>query len=198
MNADTLQVNTLEQLEASLQQLALGYTEAARQALLPLEHEHTPATKRKTIPYSVQVLVFARDRYTCRYCGRATVCPPALRYLSIHFPKILPFHPHGKWELTHPLYWDILASCDHVLPVSRGGTGDIQNLVTTCYRCNTIKSTFLLEELGWQLRPIADSEWDGLTKTFIRAMEHTPLQDIYLKIWLRALTNHSIQSPIAT
>jgi 5-methylcytosine-specific restriction endonuclease McrA len=38
--------------------------------------------------------------------------------------------------------------CDHVVPVSRGGTNDTENLTTACFRCNRSKRAKLVEE--WQ------------------------------------------------
>lgn len=41
-----------------------------------------------------------------------------------------------------------LLQVDHVIPQSKGGTDDIENLVTACARCNVGKSDVLLEELS--------------------------------------------------
>ena len=38
--------------------------------------------------------------------------------------------------------------CDHVIPVARGGTNDLSNLVTACERCNLSKNNRTPEE--WQ------------------------------------------------
>lgn len=38
--------------------------------------------------------------------------------------------------------------CDHVHPVSRGGTNDPANLTTACYDCNRSKGALTLEEWG--------------------------------------------------
>lgn len=40
--------------------------------------------------------------------------------------------------------------CDHVIPLSRGGTNDITNLASACYLCNRDKADLLLDE--WQGR----------------------------------------------
>lgn len=37
---------------------------------------------------------------------------------------------------------------DHVMPRSRGGRDELDNLVRACWRCNLIKSDFTVEELG--------------------------------------------------
>ncbi len=36
--------------------------------------------------------------------------------------------------------------CDHIIPVSRGGTGDPSNLTTACADCNTKKGTMTPDE----------------------------------------------------
>jgi hypothetical protein len=41
--------------------------------------------------------------------------------------------------------------CDHVVPLSRGGTNDRSNLVTSCRDCNRMKADKSLDELGWEL-----------------------------------------------
>lgn len=57
-------------------------------------------------------VVFARDGWTCVYCGTRT----------------------GR------------LTCNHVLPVSRGGTSTLDNLVTACLACNLAKATSTPEE----------------------------------------------------
>ena len=36
--------------------------------------------------------------------------------------------------------------CDHIVPVSRGGGNDLENLTTACFSCNRSKGTKLVEE----------------------------------------------------
>ena len=67
--------------------------------------------------------LFARDRYTCMYCGRHR------RELG------------GREFLTR----------DHVLPISRGGTNAWENVVTSCSRCNCRKGNRLPAETGMTL-----------------------------------------------
>ena len=42
--------------------------------------------------------------------------------------------------------------CDHIIPVSRGGSSDIANLTTACQPCNRAKSDKLLSE--WEERDV--------------------------------------------
>ncbi|MCH8822098.1 MAG: HNH endonuclease [Planctomycetes bacterium] len=41
---------------------------------------------------------------------------------------------------------DVLLEIDHIKPVSKGGTNDITNLITSCQACNTGKSDKLLDQ----------------------------------------------------
>lgn len=43
-------------------------------------------------------------------------------------------------------------TCDHVLPISRGGSSMLDNLVTACLACNTAKATKTPKE--WLGRPL--------------------------------------------
>jgi hypothetical protein len=45
---------------------------------------------------------------------------------------------------------------DHVIPLSRGGGDDAENLVVACARCNTRKGTRLLGETRMTLLPVPD------------------------------------------
>ena len=45
-------------------------------------------------------------------------------------------------------------SVDHVLPRSRGGTHQWENVVSCCHKCNHVKADKTLKELGWKLRTL--------------------------------------------
>ncbi len=68
--------------------------------------------------------LFARDEYTCQYCGRHR---SNLGY---------------RESLTR----------DHVVPKSRGGGNGWSNVVTACSRCNLDKGDRLPDEAGMTLR----------------------------------------------
>jgi len=61
------------------------------------------------ISKKTRFLVFDRDKYQCRYCGKST--------------------DDG-----------VILEVDHVVPRSKGGTDEIENLVTACFDCNRGKS----------------------------------------------------------
>ncbi len=134
--------------------------------------------------------VFYRDSFKCRYCGKETIFAGTLMVISRFIPEEFPYHPHWKWNATHPAFWELASSCDHILPKARGGGDEINNLVTSCYQCNSIKSNWTLEELRWKLLEPSTSEWDGLIGMFVKIMDKHKIQNRYLRGWHRLLKSY--------
>jgi 5-methylcytosine-specific restriction endonuclease McrA len=86
-----------------------------------VRYVHVPRRFRRQV---TNTFLFARDDYTCQYCGR-------------HRSEL-----RGRQFLTR----------DHVLPVSRGGENLWRNVVTACSPCNNRKGDRLPEEAGLHLR----------------------------------------------
>ena len=82
---------------------------------------HVPYRFRRQV---TNTFLFARDDYTCQYCGK-------------HKADL-----RGRQFLTR----------DHVLPLSRGGTNVWENVVTSCSTCNNRKGGRLPAEAGLRLR----------------------------------------------
>jgi len=70
-----------------------------------------------------------RDKWQCQYCG---VKPP------------------NKKDALHWMKSNAL-NLDHVVPRSRGGKTTWENVVASCYKCNSKKGSKTLRELGWKL-----------------------------------------------
>ena len=85
-----------------------------------VRYVHVPKRFRRQV---TNTFLFARDDYTCQYCGR-------------HKSEL-----KGRQFLTR----------DHVLPVSRGGGNTWENVVTSCSPCNNRKGGRLPEEAGLSL-----------------------------------------------
>jgi len=81
---------------------------------------HVPYRFRRQV---TNIFLFARDDYTCQYCGR---------------PKS---DLRGRQFLTR----------DHIRPLSRGGLNSWDNVVTSCSTCNNRKGGRLLSEAGLRL-----------------------------------------------
>jgi hypothetical protein len=94
----------------------------AARDLLRSEYPFVPASPEGRRYTEAQALrVFRRDGFLDRYSGRRLVFPGVLRLLSRLFPEELPFHTNWKMAETHPAYWELFPTIDHVMPVARGG-----------------------------------------------------------------------------
>jgi 5-methylcytosine-specific restriction endonuclease McrA len=170
---DSVIAGDLPAAELALQSIDRAELAAARKRAMDLVS--APEARRKypavqTVPArrtNVATLVvtraFERDHFTCRYCGRRTIHVDVLKLLSRALPRILPYDPGWKPVEDLIVFWTHCASIEHHVPLARGGGNDSQNIVTSCYQCNDVKSYYLAEELGWSLRPVEKSQWDGLT-----------------------------------
>jgi hypothetical protein len=88
--------------------------------------------------------------------------------LASLYPDIFPFESHAwRGGVTHPAFATRSPMVDHVRPGATGGDwASLENLVTACNLCNSIKADFELEQLGWELLPIANDGWDGLVSLY--------------------------------
>lgn len=71
--------------------------------------------------------VFIRDGFMDRYSGEQLIFPPVFRVVSAALPDAFPYHPAWKTDVTHPAYWEMGATVDHLVPVTRGGADDESN-----------------------------------------------------------------------
>ncbi|WP_238534816.1 HNH endonuclease [Gordonia polyisoprenivorans] len=133
--------------------------------------------------------VFYRDGFIDRYSGTRLVNPGVLRALSLIFPEDFPAHPNWQMAGTHFAFWELFPSIDHVVPVTRGGTDDETNWVSTSMLRNSAKAHWTLDELGWSIVAPGDHRrWDGLSGWFVEhAASHLKVATHnYVGRWLRA------------
>jgi hypothetical protein len=171
------------------QALSAGSPETA-QAILAAQYPFAPEpiVSRRYGP-AESTRVFVRDGFIDRYSGDRLVFPPVLRVISAVLPAAFPFHPNWKTDVTHPAYWEVGATVDHLIPVTRGGTDEESNWITTSMARNSAKMNWTLEELGWALHPPGDvREWDGMTGWFLDYSAANPamLASGALRQWHRA------------
>ncbi len=86
-----------------------------------VRYVHVPRRFRRQVTHT---FLFARDDYSCQYCGK-------------HRSDL-----RGRQFLTR----------DHILPRSRGGLNAWDNVVTSCSPCNNRKGDRLPAEAGLMLR----------------------------------------------
>ena len=145
-------------------------------------------TRRQAAPMNLYASVYERDRYTCRYCGTRTIHLRILNLLSHLFGDVFPGDEDNWRPPTHPVYWGYSTSFEHLTPVVLGGGNRLDNLITTCSRCNYGKNSTPLQQLGWTVLEPSDSDWDGLTHFYQALLARTPSASAPgYKNWLRAL-----------
>ena len=147
-----------------------------------------PITRRQYGPLE-STRIFLRDGFVDRYTGERLIYPPVFRILSFVLPEEFPFHPAWRADATHPAYWQLGATLDHVVPVSRGGADEPANWVTTSVAHQGTRNDATLEELGWSLVPPGDAAaWDGMLGWFMQYTEAHPASLAYASVrqWHRA------------
>lgn len=163
---------------------------SSAQMLATSEYPFTSTSNagRKYTEYQMTV-VFKRDGFVDRYSGTKLVFPGTLRLLSRLMLEEFPARPNWKMSESHIVYWELFPTVDHIVPISRGGTDDDTNWVTTSMLRNSAKSNWTLDELGWSLLSPGDyAKWDGLLGWFLAYLkrEQTHLEDQYIRRWQRA------------
>ena len=98
---------------------------------------------------------------------------------------------HKNWQVAHShvVYWELWPVVDHLVPITRGGSNDDDNLVTTSELHNSAKAHWTIQELGWELVPPGDlSDWDGLMRWTLEWIECNPEfePDQTLANWIKA------------
>src|SRR5207253_1428589 len=88
--------------------------------------------------------VLARDGYRCRFCGCRVIVKEARKKFIVALP--LAVKADGAGTPHHAALAVLTASIDHVVPFRRGGSNDLENLVTTCGPCQFGRGHWLLEE----------------------------------------------------
>lgn len=111
---------------------------------------HVPRKFRRQV---TNTFLFARDHYTCQFCGRSED--------QLGFRECL--------------------TRDHLLPLSRGGTNDWTNVVTACSTCNTRKGNRPPQACGMVLlRQPVEPHFVYLTWAVRRL---TPIQTKYIQLF---------------
>ena len=121
---------------------------------------HVPRRFRRQV---TNTFLFARDHYTCQYCGRTSA-------------ELKP-----RESLTR----------DHLIPISRGGTNDWTNVVTACSPCNTRKANLLPQEVG--MHPLHHPVEPHFVHLSWAVRRLTPTQARYIRLFYGAGVLHQLE-----
>jgi len=118
---------------------------------------------RKNIPKKIQLEVWKRDSWHCRYCGKPVFFSPTLKLLDQINPNHTYYHKNGKTGKMLELFQKMWASVDHIVPISKGGENEIDNYATACWKCNLkFREKMVGKDKSNPLDPEA-KEWDGFS-----------------------------------
>ncbi len=109
--------------------------------------------------------LIARDGHNCRFCGIPVIRKEVRSYLTTLYPKEVRWGPREADQ--HCGFQTMWLQYDHVLPNSRGGTSEPDNMVVTCAACNFGRGEYLLEEMALidpRGFPPVKTDWDGLER----------------------------------
>lgn len=93
------------------------FTKGARQIYCSSSCREIWYLRQLEMKRNADYTIFARDDFSCVYCGKSPIEYPGL-----------------------------VLNVDHVIPVSQGGNESIYNLITSCNQCNFVKGGSLLSE----------------------------------------------------
>ena len=137
-------------------------------ARFPRSREPLPKTERSAKRNSSAATIrglFERDGWKCRFCGIRVIEASVRDKLRREFPDVV------RWDSKdadkHAGIYIHMASHDHVLPWSHGGTNDLKNLVTACWTCQFARGEWLLEDIRVadpRFREPLRDDWDGLRR----------------------------------
>ncbi len=117
----------------------------------------------------IKIQIIQRDGYNCVFCGIPVIRKEIRNYLKTQYPNGLEW---GKRNIEQRAAFQAMwLQYDHILPHSRGGNNDLDNLVITCAPCNFGRMQYTLQELGIadpRLSQIAKSNWDGLERVIVK------------------------------
>ena len=87
--------------------------------------------KNRTINPSIKRAVCIRDKFICQSCGEVgNFLPDAARVLGQEKKA-------ANWDCTR--YYRIPMEFDHIVPFSKGGKTEVDNLQLLCHKCNRKK-----------------------------------------------------------
>jgi 5-methylcytosine-specific restriction endonuclease McrA len=109
-----------------------------------------------------------RDGYHCRFCGAPVIRKEVRQRFRALFPALEIWGPKNMDQ--HAAFQAMWAQYDHVVPHSKGGSNDLENLVVTCAPCNFARMDYSLEQVGLadpRERQPPRSPWNGLEQMLL-------------------------------
>lgn len=84
----------------------------------------------------IKYTIWERDGYVCSYCGDTVIDLSTVSDMAVDNNW-----SWEKYERTLKELYLSSASIDHKVPISKGGNNELENLTTSCIKCNTKKGS---------------------------------------------------------
>jgi 5-methylcytosine-specific restriction endonuclease McrA len=147
----------------------------------PRMQTNTRQRTRPPLSKALQVRVFRRDKWLCRWCGRPVIFAPVMHYLERwtraqgYSGPLAYFDPRWRRDAA-PLLDHLGAVVDHIEAFARGGLHDEPNFVTSCCKCNARKSAGSAKEPRRLIKSRygEPAHWDGLSTVFTLLVRSNP------------------------
>lgn|ERR1700676_2249544 len=114
---------------------------------------------------SVKRDLLLRDGHHCRFCGIPVIRSEVRQRITKSYPQLRIWGRSNNEQ--HAAFQTMWAQYDHVVPYTRGGCNELDNLVVTCAPCNFGRMQYTLEEVALvdpRTREPKRSSWDGLER----------------------------------
>jgi 5-methylcytosine-specific restriction endonuclease McrA len=141
---------------------------------------------RPPLRKELQLSIFQRDGWMCRWCNRPVIFAPVMKFLERELRASgrldpLSYH-HAHWTRDGaPLLDELGAVIDHVEALSAGGAHSEENFATACNKCNGQKSAMPIAQWNRRFRkkPVKGKygepqHWDGFSTLFVILAERDP------------------------
>ena len=108
-----------------------------------------------------------RDGFCCRLCRMPLIRKETRDAIRAAYPAALRWGDSNKNSEQHTAFQAMWLQYDHIIPHSRGGTNEPNNMIITCAPCNYGRWHFTFDEVGL-LDPrgyeVQSTAWDGLER----------------------------------
>ena len=121
------------------------------------KRDPSPAQKREVI---------GRWGHNCAFCGVPVIRADVRRWAVQVYPDAVTWAANQALR-NHAAFRCLWLQYDHVVPHSRGGRTEIDNLIVACALCNNGRGERTLDEVGLldpRDHPIVRTSWDGLER----------------------------------
>lgn len=90
--------------------------------------------------------VLSRDGHYCQFCGIPVIAPAIRARVRRIYPQAVRWTRFAADQ--HAAFQAMWLQFDHLLPNSRGGSSDADNIIITCAPCNYGRMEHIVEEMG--------------------------------------------------